>query len=301
MPARLTLVLLIVALCCSGAAFAQETFTTVVRGDNVPLLKRPNPDSRKIAILRRGDGIRVTGPAVNLQGDEKPITTESLGVTKRWFVPVEVLRTGDRGWIAEVYVNPRAIAWETPATAPTATVPIATSTPIPTPAPTATSVPTATPQPTPSPTAVPTTLPEPSPTPQPPSSPAGELSYIETISEISATMTASLERFSVLFAAPRLGDASWEAELQAEVDIWEGEYARVLQLTPPPSMHELQDEFSEGLRLTVLSGHILIPALHNLDAAGIERAGELMDEASAHINRATELLQRFSAERGYGS
>ena len=66
-------------------------------------------------------------------------------------------------------------------------------------------------------------------------------------------------------------------------------------------MQEIHDEYSEGLRLMVLAGQTLIPALHDLDVDGMERAAQLMDQSTAHINRATELLQRFSAERGYGS
>ena len=64
-------------------------------------------------------------------------------------------------------------------------------------------------------------------------------------------------------------------------------------------MKEIHDECQEGLRLMILSGQELIPALHDLDASGIENA-ELMNETPVHIPRSTDLIQEVMAERGYG-
>ncbi|MFT4040298.1 MAG: hypothetical protein QM692_19115 [Thermomicrobiales bacterium] len=159
MVRSLRVLVLCLLLMAPNLALAQDVFRTVVRGDNVVLLEAPDEASDPVTLLLRGTPIQLTDPAVNAAGEEKPISGENLGVTRRWFVPVEVIQSGETGWLPEVFVDPRALTVETapaetPAAPPPATaapLPTATATPMP---PTTTPIPTVTPVP-PTPTAVP--------------------------------------------------------------------------------------------------------------------------------------------------
>jgi hypothetical protein len=89
---------------------AQETITgAVVRGDNVILRSAPDTNADQLDTLQLGDALYITGDAETEAGDRKPITVATLGVTRVWFVPVVVVETGQGGWIAELYINPRSL------------------------------------------------------------------------------------------------------------------------------------------------------------------------------------------------
>jgi hypothetical protein len=141
---------------------AQEITEAFVRGTDVELHTYPSTDAGVVTTLQLGDAIRITGDAETEAGETKPVTVDTLGVTRVWFVPVEVVETGDAGWIAELYIDPHRLNASNPAAPP---APENTPTPTVIPAPTATHVPTATPTatamkvPTAAPTATATQLP----------------------------------------------------------------------------------------------------------------------------------------------
>jgi hypothetical protein len=90
--------------------FAQETITAAsVRGDNVVLRSAPDTDANQLNTLQLGDALYITGDAETEAGDKKPVTLATLGVTRIWFVPVMVVETGQAGWIAELYIDPRSL------------------------------------------------------------------------------------------------------------------------------------------------------------------------------------------------
>ena len=89
---------------------AQETITAAaVRGDNVVLRSAPAPDGGQLDMLQLGDALYITGDAETETGDRKPVTDDTLGVTRVWFVPVVVVETNQGGWIAELYIDPRSL------------------------------------------------------------------------------------------------------------------------------------------------------------------------------------------------
>jgi hypothetical protein len=159
---------------------AQEITNAFVRGTDVALRSEPAADGELVTTLQLGDAIRITGDAETESGETKPVTVDTLGVTRVWFVPVEVVETGEVGWIAELFIDRRRLnetvfaATSGPENTPDPTVvptPTTTATQVPTasPAPTATQVPTAIPTPTATP--VPTAIPSPTAIPTPTATP----------------------------------------------------------------------------------------------------------------------------------
>jgi hypothetical protein len=78
-------------------SLAQRDFpaTAVIRGENIWLRVDPAEDTEVLTYLQRGDPIRVTGDAVAADGDA--------------FYPVEVIATGETGWVRDLAVDPRSL------------------------------------------------------------------------------------------------------------------------------------------------------------------------------------------------
>ena len=75
-----------------------ETFpaSALIRGENIRLRLDPAADTEVLEILQRGDPITITGESV-LDGDAE-------------YYPVESDVTGEAGWIAALFIDPRSIA-----------------------------------------------------------------------------------------------------------------------------------------------------------------------------------------------
>jgi hypothetical protein len=76
--------------------FAQRDYpaSATIRGENIWLRVDPAEDTEILAYLQRGDPIRVTGDAVPGDGDA--------------FYPIEVVETGETGWVRDLAVDPRS-------------------------------------------------------------------------------------------------------------------------------------------------------------------------------------------------
>jgi hypothetical protein len=68
--------------------------TATIRGENIWLRIDPAEDTEVLAYLQRGDPILVTGDAVPADGDA--------------FYPIEVVETGETGWVRDLAVDPRS-------------------------------------------------------------------------------------------------------------------------------------------------------------------------------------------------
>jgi hypothetical protein len=68
--------------------------TATIRGENIWLRIDPAEDTEVLTYLQRGDPIRVTGDAVPADGDA--------------FYPIEVVETGETGWVRDLAVDPRS-------------------------------------------------------------------------------------------------------------------------------------------------------------------------------------------------
>lgn len=69
--------------------------TAVIRGENIRLRLEPSEVSEDVEILQRGAAVTITSAAVAADGFE--------------FYPVEVLETGDAGWVRTLFINPKSI------------------------------------------------------------------------------------------------------------------------------------------------------------------------------------------------
>ena len=78
------------------AAQREYPATATIRGENIWLRVDPAEDTEIVAYLQRGDQIRVTADSTAADGDE--------------FYPVEVVETGESGWVRDLAVDPRSLA-----------------------------------------------------------------------------------------------------------------------------------------------------------------------------------------------
>ena len=96
---RVAIVILVTALFAFSWSplLAQRDFpaTATIRGENIWLRIDPAEDTEVLAYLQRGDAIRVTGDAVPGDGDA--------------FYPIEVVETGETGWVRDLAVDPRTL------------------------------------------------------------------------------------------------------------------------------------------------------------------------------------------------
>jgi hypothetical protein len=82
----------------TAAAVAQQEYpaTATIRGENIWLREDPAEETTIVTYLQRGDQIRVTGDATAADGDS--------------FYPVEVVDTGETGWVRALALDPRTFA-----------------------------------------------------------------------------------------------------------------------------------------------------------------------------------------------
>jgi hypothetical protein len=75
---------------------AQQEFpaAATIRGENIWLRVDPAEDTDILGYLVRGDRVRVTGEATPADGDA--------------FYPVEVVATGETGWVRDLAIDPRS-------------------------------------------------------------------------------------------------------------------------------------------------------------------------------------------------
>lgn len=89
----------------------------IIRGENIRLRAEPAERADVVALMQRDDEIRITGEAVAADGFD--------------FYPVELVSTGQTGWVRALFINPRSITSVAGATLPrveVSTEPIPTAT-----------------------------------------------------------------------------------------------------------------------------------------------------------------------------
>ncbi len=98
MIARVASLALILVASIAVPVSAQRDYPAeaMIRGDNVWLRVDPAEDTEIVAYLQRGDQIRVTDDATEADGDA--------------FYPIEVVETGESGWVRELFIDPRSFA-----------------------------------------------------------------------------------------------------------------------------------------------------------------------------------------------
>ena len=82
------------AVTLTGWAQRQFPVAATIRGENIWLRADPAETTSVAAYLQRGDAVTITGPEEAARGEA--------------FVPVEVVATGDSGWVRELAIDPRS-------------------------------------------------------------------------------------------------------------------------------------------------------------------------------------------------
>ena len=77
------------------AAQREYPAPATIRGQNIWLRADPAETTTVAAYLQRGDAVTITGPEETASGET--------------FVPVDVVATGDSGWVRELAIDPRSL------------------------------------------------------------------------------------------------------------------------------------------------------------------------------------------------
>lgn len=90
--------LIVASLVVALGVGAQQAFPAeaVIRGENVWLRTDPAEETQVIAYLQRGDTVTITDEAIAGDDDE--------------FYPVDVVTTGETGWVRRLFIDPQSIA-----------------------------------------------------------------------------------------------------------------------------------------------------------------------------------------------
>ncbi len=147
------------------------------------------------------------------------------------------------------------------------------------------------------------TVPEPKPEPTPtPASASGftdeEQEYLNQVSELTETMSASLRRFSQLFSNPRIGATDWTVAVATEFAIWQATYDDASAIDPPPVFADMHATLVSALELYVQASQQASYGIDNFDADSIAQGVESLNQANALIAEALSLLNEIKEERG---
>lgn len=141
----------------------------------------------------------------------------------------------------------------------------------------------------------------PTPTPAPAAAfddTANVAAYIDEITPILSDMSDSLGRFSALASNPRIGSDDWTIEVATELAIWRVSYERAQEIVPPASIASVHAETLSSLNLLNDASFLIAEGLDTFDAAKLEQAAALIQEATDKIGTANDLLTEFRDERG---
>lgn len=286
-------------------ARAQEGVVWEVRGNRVPLLEEPNGSSAVVAMLRKGEALRVIGEAQHRSGETRVVDSAALTPSISWFVPVEVISTGQTGWLPELRIRARTTGdAPQPVDQPAEGSIVETTQETASREDDASTEPSSTPSLQPvSPSPTPVQL-DPPPTAAPvvdhiePELIAEEAAYVAAMLPISQGLPASLTRFTDLIETPRVGDSAWEDLIQVEVDNWHDVYDQAEALTPPASLANVHSTFLLGLSYQVESGDMILKYFRTLDINDLEKAASLAGKSPPLVEEASRLFEEYMVSRG---
>lgn len=292
----------LVAAAPLSPALAQDLNGGVIRGENVWLRSDPADDAEVLGYHQRGESIAITGPAENVNGETKTLTVESLTSSRDWYVPVEISETGEAGWIAELFIDPRGVTVEdvapaeTPVAEPAAGAGNGNGNP--------NRANRANRQNTnQNPAAEPTSdAAEPS---QGAAEPAAgtitpeEQAYVDAVAPILIALGDSTTTFADLASDPKIDNENWRTNVTTEVAVWQSSDTAAQALTPPDgTLGSAHKKLLRSLKLLAEVGDDVNAGLEASDPASITDAVAKLDTANTALQEANDLVTQFREEQG---
>jgi hypothetical protein len=155
----------------------------------------------------------------------------------------------------------------------------------------------------------PTETPEPTRTPEPATPPrltAEECDYLTEVAEEYATpLSESLPKFVDLSyqaaSDPMLiFDNEWKIEVATELATWSVSRERFAAMTPPSSLAGFHAKFLDALTRLDSAGTLFAEGVDEVDPDKINRASAQMNEGTALLDEANDLLTQFQSEHSGG-
>lgn len=125
-----------------------------------------------------------------------------------------------------------------------------------------------------------------------------EQNYLTSTGEISSISGNALTELSNLLGDYQLGNEAWTLQVAAQIVIIRGEYEKTANLVPPDSLANVHNKFYLGMSCFNEMTYLLIEGIDNIDADLIEEASIKLDEGSALILEAVDLINYFNAAHG---
>jgi hypothetical protein len=127
---------------------------------------------------------------------------------------------------------------------------------------------------------------------------AEEAAYVRSVIELMQEFNRSYDRFRSLVEAPRMTDASWRLELEAELTLWTNGAEAARSGQAPPAFQTAHERIVNGL---LLYGQAARQIREAMDAGGNELARqglESVTQARRSFAEAETELNRIARERG---
>ena len=226
--------------------------TATIRGENIWLRVDPAEDTEVVTYLQRGDAIRVTGDAVPADGDA--------------FYPIEVVETGETGWVRDLAVDPQSLAGIERLPEVVVDEP-------------------------------PPANDENQPDDLTGDRDAQEAEYIAAIVEQSNELSASFTAMTELTGNPQFGDEEWAAQVADIVADWQIAREDAQVMTPPPAYTEIHATYLRALDYYNTAGENLLLGIEAVDPAFIEEATRNMELGVAELGDATDLVNELNEQR----
>jgi micrococcal nuclease len=125
-----------------------------------------------------------------------------------------------------------------------------------------------------------------------------ERAYATTVGEEAFALEASFRRFADLMQNPRIGQDDWTIQIAAELVLWQQIYAAAQQLTPPPVFADIHAVWLQALGLYASAADDIANGIDYLDIDRIYAAAAKLDQATALVEQATQMLEEIKRERG---
>ena len=108
----------------------------------------------------------------------------------------------------------------------------------------------------------------------------------------------SYEELFALLEEPQVGVITWENDVLAELGVFDAVEKDAKDTDEPRALRDVHDSLLEAFELSNEAAVEIRAGLENYDAAALERAVPLIEDANEAIEQAVEGLEEFAEDHG---
>jgi hypothetical protein len=125
-----------------------------------------------------------------------------------------------------------------------------------------------------------------------------EGAYANEVGEQMTLLGESMETFSELMAAPRMGQDDWTIQLAAVIVTWRTVEDEAEAMAPPATLVDVHDSYLKALGYLNAAGDDIVAGLDTGDAQLLNRAALNLELATAELATTQDMINSILEERG---